>query len=57
MTKFDHWPLWLQVLIGIPHLVLLVLIVWIWWPKSNRGWYWFVGVLVYLWIFYLAFMR
>ena len=57
MTKFADWPLWLQVLVGVPHALLGGILVWVWTPKSNRGWYWAVGLFVYLCLFYMVFVR
>ena len=53
MTRYSDWPLWLQVLVVGPHGVLLSALVWLWWPKSDKGWrrFWFVSA--YLVAFYL----
>ena len=57
MTKFGQWPAWLQVVVGVPHAVLLTFLVWIWSPQDAKSWYWFVGVLLYLGMFYFIFVR
>jgi len=57
MTKMAQWPLWLQLLVGLPHAALLVVTVWLWWPKSRKAWLRFVAVLAYLWLFYFVFVR
>jgi hypothetical protein len=35
MTKFDDWPFWLQLLVGVPHALLGGILVWVWTPKGN----------------------
>lgn len=57
ITKFEDWPLWVQVLVGIPHAILGGVLVWVWTPKSNKGWYWAVGLFAYLCLFYLVLVR
>ncbi len=57
ITKFEDWPLWVQVLVGAPHAILAGVLVWVWTPKSNKGWYWAVGLFAYLCLFYLIFVR
>ncbi len=57
MTKLGQWPLWLQLLVGLPHAALLLASVWLWWPKSGKGWLRFVCAIAYLWMFYLVFVR
>jgi hypothetical protein len=54
MPKYSDWPEWLQVLVIVPHGVLLFVATWLWWPKSNEGWRWFIYVLGYLMVFYLV---
>jgi len=56
MKKFDDWPLWLQLLVGIPHGVLALYLVWGWSSLRGRGFYWFVGLVAYVWLFYLVFV-
>lgn len=57
MAKLEHWPLWLQLLVLVPHVVLFSAALWLWWPKSRHGRYWLVGVLAYFWLFYFVFVR
>jgi hypothetical protein len=57
MMKFADWPLWLQVLVGVPHALLAGILIWVWSPTNNRGWYWSVGAFVYLCLFYFIFVR
>jgi len=48
MTKFSQWPVWLQVLVLVPHGVLGWAAFWLWWPKSKKEWRRFTLVAVYL---------
>lgn len=48
VTKFADWPRWLQILIVAPHGILLGITVWLWWPKSDKGWRKFGLVAAYL---------
>jgi hypothetical protein len=57
ITKFEEWPLWVQVLVGVPHAFLGGVLVWAWTPKSKRGWYLAVGLFLYLCLFYVVFVR
>jgi|KBSMisStaDraftv2_1062788.scaffolds.fasta_scaffold586974_1 hypothetical protein len=57
MTKFDQWPLWLQLLVGVPHALLAMGLVWVWRPLRGRGFYWAVSAFAYLCLFYLVFVR
>ena len=57
MTKLEDWPLWLQMLVGLPHAILAITLVWFWTPTGKQGWYWAVGLFAYLWLFYVAFVR
>jgi hypothetical protein len=43
MTKFDDWPLWLQLVVGVPHALLAGLLLWAWTPLRKRGFYWAAG--------------
>ena len=42
----------LQMLVLAPHGLLLGILTWLWWPKSNRGWRRFGLVYAYLVGFY-----
>jgi hypothetical protein len=57
MIKFANWPHWLQLLVGIPHAILLVVMAYFWWPKTGKGLLWFFGLGAYLLLFYLVFVR
>jgi hypothetical protein len=57
MTKLRDWPFWLQMLVVTPHAVLIFSLVWLWWPKTNRQWYWYFGLLAYFGLFYVIFVR
>ena len=57
MIKFANWPQWLQLLVGIPHGILLVALATFWCPKTGRGIFWFFGLGFYLLLFYLVFVR
>jgi CHASE2 domain-containing sensor protein len=56
MTKFDDWPLWLQLLVGVPHALLAGILAWVWRPLRGRGFYWAVGAFAYLCLFYVIFV-
>ena len=56
MTKFQDWPFWLKLAVGIPH-VIIYFIAMLWFPKSTKEWRW-VGLLaIYFIVFYLLFAR
>ena len=57
MTRFDDWPLWMRVLVGVPHVLLAGILAWVWRPLRGRAFYWAVGLFVYLCVFYLVFVR
>lgn len=57
MTKIDQWPMWLQVVVIVPHAILFFAAMWFWWPRSGKGRYWLLAVLAYFWLFYLIFIR
>ena len=57
MTKFDQWPLWVQVVVGIPHAALITVMAWIWIPKTSRDWLQFTACLAYLLLFYFIFVH
>jgi CHASE2 domain-containing sensor protein len=57
MTKFEDWPLWLQLLVGVPHAILGGVLAWVWTPTRRKGWYWAVGLFLYLSLFYAVFVR
>ena len=57
MVKFHNWPFWLQMLVVTPHAILVLVLLGFWWPRSAKQWGWYVGLLAYLWLFYLIFVR
>jgi hypothetical protein len=57
MTKFADWPLWLQVLVGVPHALLAGVLVFVWRPLRGKSFYWAVGLFAYLCVFYLIFVH
>jgi hypothetical protein len=57
MTKIDQWPMWLQVLVVVPHAVLATVLLWLWWPKSDREWLRFLACAAYLLLFYFVFIH
>jgi hypothetical protein len=57
VTKFADWPLSIQLLIGVPHVLVAVLAVWFWSPTTRKQLYWYAGGLVYYALFYLIFVR
>jgi hypothetical protein len=57
ITKFEDWPLWVQVLVGVPHALLAMALVWVWTPTRKQGLQVFVGLFAYLCLFYLVFVR
>lgn len=54
MTKFAEWPVWLQVLVLLPHGVLGWVAFWLWWPKSKKEWRKFGFVAGYLFVVFLV---
>jgi hypothetical protein len=57
MTKFADWPLWLQLVVGVPHALLACVLAFVWRPLHGKAFYWAVGLFVYLCVFYLLFVR
>jgi hypothetical protein len=57
MTKLEDWPLWLQIVVMVPHAALATTLLWFWWPKSEREWMRFLACLVYLAVFYFVFIH
>lgn len=60
MTKAQDWPLWLQLLLGVPHAVLASVMCWLWWPKTDKEWRLFGFLVAYLLLaltFYMIFLR
>ncbi len=57
MINTDHWPLWLKYAVLVPHVALLAVLVWLWWPKSTKGWRWASGLFLYFLIVYFVLLR
>jgi Ca2+/H+ antiporter len=61
MNRFEHWPLWLQLLIAIPNAIVMTILLWIWWPRKKEDVNRFsmiVGTyLLLIYLFYLFFGR
>jgi len=57
MINTDQWPMWLKYSILIPHLVLLVLLTYLWWPRSNKSLVWTASLWIYLVTVYFLILR
>jgi hypothetical protein len=61
MSKVDEWPLWLQLLIGIPNAIVMTILFAVWWPKNAKAYKRFQVItwpyLVLLSLFYFFFVR
>lgn len=61
MSKVDQWPLWLQLLIGIPNAVIMTILLVIWWPKTAKELTRYRVItypyLILVFLFYLVFVR
>jgi hypothetical protein len=57
LLKLEHWPLWLQVVVMVPHAALAPVLLWLWWPKSGREWFGFLACIAYLKLFYFVGIR
>jgi len=55
MTKAQDWPLWLQMIVGIPNAVGLV---WagLWTPKTQKGLICLSAFIAYIFLFQLLFV-
>ena len=54
VPKVDDWPFWVQLLVFGPHAILMGVLLWVWWPKSDKEWRRFGILLAYLIAFYLT---
>ncbi len=36
LPKVDERPMWLQFLVLGPHAILAGVLLWVWWPKSDK---------------------
>ena len=53
----SRWPMWLQLLVMVPHAVLATVLLWIWWPKTPRDWLRWFACGAYFVLFYLILVR
>ena len=54
LPRVSDWPMWLQVVVFLPHAVLAGVLMWVWWPKEDDEWFRFLGWAAYLLAFYLV---
>jgi hypothetical protein len=61
MTNSNQWPLWLQLLIGIPNAIVMTILVVIWWPDNKSELKRFRAVaypyIILVILFYFLFVR
>src|SRR5713226_5649104 len=43
LPKVDERPMWLQFLVLGPHAILAGVLLWVWWPKSDKAKVWDFG--------------
>jgi len=55
MTKAQDWPLWLQIIVGIPNAVGLVW-AFLWTPKTEKGLVCLYAFIAYIFLFQLLFV-
>ena len=55
MTKAQDWPLWLQIIVGVPNAVGLVWAL-VWTPKTQRGLNCLYAFLAYIFLFQILFV-
>ena len=55
MKKVDEWPLWLQVLVGIPNAVGLTWAL-VYTPKTQKGLRIVYGFMCYMFLFFVFFV-
>jgi hypothetical protein len=54
LTPVSQWPSWVQFLVFGPHAILMGILTWVWWPKTNKDWRRFGIAFAYLIVFYLV---
>jgi hypothetical protein len=54
LTPVSQWPSGVQILVFGPHAVLMGIVTWVWWPKTDKEWKRFGWVFAYLLVFYLV---
>ena len=54
LTPVSRWPCWVQMLVFGPHAILMAILLYFWWPKSNKEWKRFGLAFAYLVVFYLV---
>ena len=52
MLSFDHWPLWLQLVFGIPNAVIMTWLM-VTTPKTDKGRYFAYGYLACIGVLFL----
>ena len=55
MTRAQDWPLWLQIVAGIPNAAGLVWAL-VWTPKTQKGLNCVYAFLAYIWLFQILFV-
>ena len=52
LPPVETWPECVQILVIGPNALLLGILTWVWWPKTNREWKRFGYVFAYLIVFF-----
>jgi hypothetical protein len=55
MTKAEDWPMWLQIIVGIPNAVGLTWAI-AWTPKTEKGLVCLYAFLAYIFLFLVLFI-
>jgi len=55
MTKAEYWPMWLQIIVGIPNAIGLTWAM-VWTPKTEKGLICLCAFLVYISLFLILFV-
>ncbi len=55
MTKAANWPLWLQIIVGVPNAIGLVWAL-LWTPKTQKGLNYVYAFLAYIFLFQILFV-
>ena len=56
--KIETWPMWLQIVVMVPHALLAGALLWLWWPReSAKQRRWFLALSAYFLLFYWIFVR
>ena len=54
MKRVADWPVCLQFVVFGPHAILAGILMWVWWPTSDKGLRRFAILAAYLVAFYLV---